>query len=175
MYHTAILAMFAKTTNDMKSLVLYLFFSLVLTGAARSDTARDQDLAQQNLLRAMELLDGAVAHYFTGEDLAMARFYNPYTGVRSEEKGSVWLYTAAIEAVNTILHALQSHQAQGQPALHDAHFGRYRDLLARLYDNLEYYRGTFELTSHTQTREWSVYGVHRASSKGTAKVAGREN
>src|SRR5690606_8220710 len=38
-----------------------------------------------------------------------------------------------------------------------------------------YYEGTFELTSYTQTREWTVYGVHRAATPGTAKVAGIEN
>lgn len=172
----------------MKSLIL-LFFSLTLAVGAYSDDAgnwRDENpsgnngdttytphLAEQNLLRAMEITDEAIARYFTGENLAMARFYNPFTDVRSDEKGSVWMYTAAIEAVNAILHALQAHG--GQSALYDAHFGRYRDLLQRLYDNLAYYQGSFQLTSFTQTREWTVYGVHRASSKGGANVAGREN
>lgn len=173
----------------MKSLIL-LFLSLTLATGACSDDAgnwrsknptgdngdtADTDLAERNLLRAMEITDEAVARYFTGEGMAMARFYNPYTDVRSDEKGSVWMYTAAIEAVNAILHALHAHAAQGASALHEAHFERYSDLLDRLYDNLAYYQGTFELTSFTQTREWSVYGVHRASRKGGANVAGREN
>ncbi len=132
-------------------------------------------LAEQNLLRAMELADSAFAHYFTGDGMAMARFYNPYIEVRSEEKGSVWMYTAAIEATNAILHALQAYEAHGGPHLYEIHTKRYRDQLARLYDNLAYYRGTFELTSFTQTREWSVYGVHRAAMKGSAQVAGKEN
>lgn len=132
-------------------------------------------LAEQNLLRAMELADKAVVDYFSGKGMAMFRFYNPYTDVRSKEKGSVWMYTAAIEATNAILHALQTHKAQGKTGLYDIHDKRYRDLLARLYDNLAYYRGTFKLTSYTQTREWSVYGVHRAASKGVAKVAGIAN
>ncbi len=142
---------------------------------ANADTPAATDLAQQNLLRAMELADAAATHYLQGEDLAMARFYDPYTNVRSDEKGSVWMYTAAIEAVNAILHALQAHRAAGHDALHEAHFGRYQALLARLYDNLAYYQGTFELTSFTQTRTWTVYGVHRARAKGKAKVAGIEN
>ncbi|MFC3196731.1 glycoside hydrolase family 76 protein [Parapedobacter deserti] len=170
-------------------LILLLFFFTLATGACGShgnpgdqtlpdngaNTTAPAELAERNLLRAMELADAAVAHYFTGEGMAMARFYNPYTDVRSNEKGSVWMYTAPIEAVNAILHALQAQKAQGHAELHDAHVERYRDLLARLYDNLAYYQGTFELTSFTQTREWTVYGVHRASSKGNANVAGIEN
>ncbi|WP_262246712.1 glycoside hydrolase family 76 protein [Parapedobacter soli] len=132
-------------------------------------------IAEQNLLRAIELADDAFERYFTGDDFAMARFYNPYTGARSEEKGSVWMYTAAIESVNAILRALHTHAEQQDTDLYSTHAKRYRDLLGRLYDNLAYYRGTFELTSYTQTREWTVYGVHRATTKGSAKVAGIEN
>jgi len=171
----------------MKFLILYTLLSSALadacsenpvvnrTGTQLADTLSTAELAERNLLRAIGIADTAVAQYFTGEDMAMARFYNPYTDLRSEEKGSVWMYTAAIEAVNAILHALQTQQTQGHTVLYDTHFERYRHLLARLYDNLAYYQGTFTLTSFTQTRDWSVYGVHRASTKGGAKVAGREN
>ncbi|MGV3763264.1 glycoside hydrolase family 76 protein [Parapedobacter sp.] len=139
------------------------------------DATATAALADQNLQRAMELADSAFTHYFTGDGMAMARYYDPYTGVRSEEKGSVWMYTAAIEATNALLHALEIQGAYGKPRLYEIHGKRYRDRLARLYENLGYYRGTFELTSFTQTREWSVYGVHRAPTKGGAKVAGKEN
>ena len=138
-------------------------------------TDTTNELSERNLQRAMELADSAFAHYFTDEGLAMARFYNPYTGARSEEKGSVWMYTAAIEATNAILHALRTHDTHGRPDWYHKHAARYLDRLAGLYENLAYYRGTFELTSFTQTREWSVYGVHRAATKGGAKVAGKEN
>ena len=155
--------------------VLMLMTPHTATDYGGTDGATTDGLAQQNLRRAMELADSAFAHYFTGEDMAMARFYDPYSGVRSEEKGSVWMYTAAIESVNTILHALKTHESHGHAELYDTHFERYRDLLAQLYNNLAYYQGAFTLTSYTQTREWSVYGVHRAASKGNAKVAGIEN
>src|SRR5690606_6866982 len=131
--------------------------------------------AVQNLNRAMELTDAAVASHFTGDGMAMARYYNPYTNVRSEEKGSVWMYTAAIEAVNAILHALQVHKENGNATFYDQHFNRYSDLLNKLYDNADYYLGTFQLVSYTQTKEWSVYGVNRGGSKGSAQVAGIEN
>lgn len=174
----------------MKTFILLSFSLTLATGACSNipgnkggegpqghggDTPPATELAEQNLLRAMELADDAIAHYFTGEGMAMARFYDPYTDVRSDEKGSVWMYTAAIEAVNAIMQALKTYDAHGQPTLRDTHSERYRDLLAQLYDNLAYYQGTFELTSYTQTREWTVYGVHRASGKGNANVAGIEN
>ena len=132
-------------------------------------------LSEQNLIRAMELADKAVTAHFTGSGMAMARYYNPYTGVRSDEIGSVWMYSAAIEAVNAILHGLQVQKENGNAAIHDEHFDRYAELLAKLYDNADYYEGTFELVSYTQTKEWSVYGVNRGNAKGTAKVEGIEN
>ncbi|MEG0806915.1 MAG: glycoside hydrolase family 76 protein [Alistipes sp.] len=134
-----------------------------------------QNLAEQNLLRAMEIVDAAMPAYFEGSTLAMARYYNPYTGARSGEKGSVWMYTASIEAVNSILNALTVQKAQGETTLYDQHFQRYADLLAQLYDNADFYKGTFTLTSYTQTKPWTVYGVNRGAAKGTAEVAGIMN
>lgn len=157
---------------------------LLMTVAACNDTASDPapenppvevNLSEQNLSRAMELTDNAISSHFTGDGMAMARYYNPYTEVRSEEKGSIWMYTSAIEAVNAILHALEAQKEHGNIAVYDAHFTRYTELLQKLYDNADYYLGTFQLVSYTQTREWSVYGVNRGGSKGSAKVDGIEN
>lgn len=157
---------------------------MVMLVAACSDTPSDPgpenppqeiSLSEQNLVRAMELTDKAVSAHFTGDGMAMARFYNPYTKVRSEEKGSIWMYTSAIESVNAILHALVAQRDHGNIALYDQNFAKYSDLLYKLYDNADYYLGTFELVSYTQTRQWSVYGVNRGGSKGSAQVAGIEN
>ncbi|MBN2485836.1 MAG: hydrolase [Bacteroidales bacterium] len=139
------------------------------------DPVNEPSLTEQNLLRAMELTDTAINCHFTGDGMAMARYYNPYTEVRSEEKGSIWMYTSAIEAVNAILHALKVQNEKGIVHLYNAHFERYSDLLYRLYENADYYLGTFELISYTQTKEWTVYGVNRGNSKGSALVAGIEN
>jgi predicted alpha-1,6-mannanase (GH76 family) len=158
--------------------------ALLMTIAACSDTASEDgpvnppnevSLSEQNLRRAMELTDNAVSAHFTGDGMAMARYYNPYTNVRSEEKGSVWMYTSAIEAVNAILHALEAQKEHGNATLYNENFNKYTELLDKLYNNADYYLGTFELTSYTQTREWSVYGVNRGGSKGSAQVAGIEN
>src|SRR5690606_31603539 len=51
-------------------------------------------------------------------------------------------------------------------------FQRYADLLSKLYANADYYLGTFELTSYTQTKTWSVYAVDRVNDKGKANVTG---
>lgn len=157
---------------------------LLMVIAACSDTASEDgpvgppnevSLSEQNLRRAMELTDNAVSAHFTGDGMAMARYYNPYTNVRSDEKGSIWMYTSAMEAVNAILHALEEQREHGNAALYNEHFNKYSELLHKLYDNADYYMGTFELTSYTQTKEWSVYGVNRGGSKGSAQVAGIEN
>ncbi|MCE5179603.1 MAG: glycoside hydrolase family 76 protein [Porphyromonadaceae bacterium] len=132
-------------------------------------------LSEKNLKRAMEIADNATTAYFTGDRTAMARYYNPYTGNRSDETGSVWMYTSVIESINAILRALEADREFGNGRLYDAHFSRYIDQLRQLYGNADYYLGTFTLTSYTGTNEWTVYGVHRAALKRKAKVDGIEN
>ena len=132
-------------------------------------------LAEQNLQRAMKMVDSAVSGHFVGEGMKMARFYNPYTNVRSNETGSIWMYTSSIEAVNAILHGLKSLKEDGKAKLYDENFDRYVDLLDKLIVNADYYKGTFTLTSYTQTKEWTVYGVDRGNDKGSARVEGIYN
>lgn len=171
----------------MKKIIPFLLASLVwlMTYACETETspqngskeppAQDADLSIRNLIRSMEILDDAVSAHFTGSNMAMARFYNPHTEIRSSEIGSVWMYSSAIEAVNAILHALKTENELGDGKLYDQNFHRYVELLEQLYDNADYYLGTFTLTSYTQTKEWTVYGVNRGSSKGSAEVEGVMN
>ena len=114
------------------------------------------NLPVQNVARAIELIDNAVECYFTGTGMAMSRYYNPYTGNRSSELGSVWMYTSSIEAVNAAMKAMKTGKTKGETALYDSHFNRYKELLAQLYDNLEFYAGTFTLTSYIWGTERSV-------------------
>ena len=132
----------------------------------------ETDAADRNLLRSMELVDAAVGNYFSNESMSMARYYNPYTQVSSQERASVWMYTSAIEAVNSILRALESQKRLGRTALYDKYNARYTQLLEKLFAGLQYYKGSFTLVSYTQTREWSVYAVNRAGAPGTADVSG---
>ena len=141
----------------------------------KAPISEDPDLSKINLIRSMEILDNAVTAHFKGSDMAMARFYNPYTDSSSTETGSIWMYSSAIEAVNAVLHALKTEKEFGDGKLYEKNFNRYVKLLEQLYDNADYYLGTFTLTSYTQTKEWTVYGVNRGSSKGTAEVEGVMN
>ena len=130
----------------------------------------------ENLDRSMELFDKAYENYFDqSAGMAMSRKYNPYTGKRSGEKGSVWMYTSSIEAVNAILAALEQQKAKGNSDIYDRNFSKYTGVLSKLVSGLDYYRGTFKLVGFTQTRDWSVYAVNRASSANTANVAGIDN
>ena len=167
--------LFRVTTCSLILLTIITACSDTALDNGPEDPPAEVNVSEQNLLRAMELTDNAISSHFTGEGMAMARYYNPYTGVRSEEKGSIWMYTSAIEAVNAILHGLEAQKEHGNAALHAEHFNRYSELLHKLYDNADYYLGTFQLVSYTQTKEWSVYGVNRGGSKGSAKVEGIEN
>jgi predicted alpha-1,6-mannanase (GH76 family) len=172
-----------KTMRRFRGMITIYSLVLLIGISACDDKGSDDPgnppaevpLSEQNLRRAMELTDNAVTSHFTGDGMAMARYYNPYTDVRSDEKGSIWMYTSAIEAVNAILNALEAQKDHGNVAIYDENFSRYSELLNRLYDNADYYLGTFDLVSYTQTHEWSVYGVNRTGSKGTAHVDGIDN
>ena len=143
------------------------------TGAGSGETVTDLSVA--NTGRAIEIIDAAIENYFEGQSMAMSRYYNPYNGQKSEELGSVWMYTSSIEAVNSVLKSLKAQKAAGNSSLYDKHFTRYTELLSRLVDNLEYYAGTFTLTSYTGTNTWTVYGVNRGAGKGSAQVEGVMN
>lgn len=133
------------------------------------------NVPEQNLLRAMQITDAAVENYFEGNNMALAEKFNPYTNSR-EGSGSIWVYTSCIEAVNAIINGITVLKEQGNPELYDQHHARYVELLEKLYRNAGYYQGSFELTSYTQTKEWTVYAVNRSSGDiGTADVSGIMN
>lgn len=136
---------------------------------------QDTELASNNITRSINLFNAASEAYFTSEGLAMRRYYNPLNSYKSSEKGSVWMYTSAIEATNSILQALIDIKDKGEAQLYNEYFTKYKNFLSELIDNLEYYAGTYTLTSYTQTKEWTVYGVNRSNVKGKAAVAGIEN
>ena len=131
------------------------------------------DVNVRNLTRATALFDAAMQHYISG-DMKMADMYNPYTDKASGE-ADVWPYTAAIEACNSILEGYAALTKAGKSAQQGT-AAAYKEQLAKLYDGLEYYAGTFKLTSYTRNnQEWTVYGVHRGAMKGGAKVDGDQN
>jgi hypothetical protein len=131
--------------------------------------------SKQNLTRAIVLADGAMANYFTGSSMSLSRYFNPTNNTRSSELGSVWMYTGAIEATAAVINALNKEKTAGDSELYDKYYGKYSQRLSDLVDNCDYYQGTFTLTSYTQTKEWSVYGVNRGKDKGSAEVEGVMN
>ena len=155
--------------------MLLLLFACTKNSGSKDVKQPVVSIAEQNLQRSIQIADKAVSCYFKGNGMAMARYYNPFLNVSSDEKGSIWMYTSSIEAVNAILHGLKALKDKGNETLYNQNFTRYTDLLLKLYDNADYYLGTFQLTSYTQTKQWSVYGVNRSDSKGQAKVDGVES
>ena len=139
-----------------------------------SKPATPEQWAERDLSRAIALTDTVVAHYFTGTDMTLHRYYNPYTHSVSSEVASVWMYTSAIEAVNSVMEGLKDMK-ESAPNLYNTNYTRYNDLLTDLYKGLEFYSGTYTLTSYTQTKQWTVYSVDRGSSAGTADVEGNKN
>ena len=114
--------------NIMKNLFTLLTLLLLTLVACSNDSAVDEkpdnggtyvpgNLPVQNVARAIELIDNAVEYYFTGTGMAMSRYYNPYTGNRSSELGSVSMYTSSIEAVNAAIKAMKTGKTKGETAL----------------------------------------------------------
>lgn len=156
----------------LKKILILTLLPLWLT-AALAQGGDNHGAARRNITRAMQLLDSTMSKCFTGSDMLMGDIYDLESRT-SQGVADVWPYTAAIEAVNTVMEALESGKDRF-PELYKSNFERYRSLLYQLYSGLDFYSGTFTLTSYTQTRQWSVYGVHRGRAKGGAEVAGIEN
>lgn len=104
----------------MKKLAL-IFISFFTVAFACCDNSDDtsvieqpkltsSEIAEQNILRSMEIVDNAVECYFKGDNMVMSRYYNPYTQSASSELASVWMYTSSIEAVNSIMEALETQK-----------------------------------------------------------------
>lgn len=134
---------------------------------------QDIEQVKTDVERAISILLAAKDAYFNVSGEAMYRYFDPVSKIRTNyEIGSVWMYTAAIEAVNATMRALIDLD---DVALYDRYFTQLKNWLSTLIDNLEYYAGSYTLVSFTQTKNWTVYGVNRSSSKGAANVQGREN
>ena len=142
------------------------------TGGKKEDETK---VSERNLERAVILIENAAKHYSKDGTTALSMTYNPFTSKPSDNLVSVWEYTSSIEAVTAAMNSMKAFRDAGNSAVYDSKYETFKSLLARLYAGLEYYKGTFELTSYTGTATWSPYGVHRASSPGTAAVAGIEN
>lgn len=127
----------------------------------------------ESLRRAIAITDATMKTSFTGNDMRMYDTYNTATH-QGSGVADVWPYTAALEAHCSVLEALEVLKEKDQELYNETH-DRYVTRLRQLYDNLEYYAGSYQLNSYAHVARWTVYGVHRGGSKGTATVTGIEN
>lgn len=75
---------------------------------------------------------------------------------------SVWEYTAAYEAVNSVLEALEAIKTIA-PKLYKDNRAKYVKLLGEMYKGMQMYKGSFSLPSYTGRNTWSVYSVGRGA------------
>ena len=127
-----------------------------------------------NLRKAITLADAVFAHSLdtlNGEQ-RLSFYYDLQLQRPSTRIVSVWEYTTALEAVGSIMEALDGMR-QLEPQLYETHFPRYAARFHSLFMGMDYYKGTFRLNSYTRHQaEWSPYGVNRAHAKGQAQVDG---
>lgn len=156
----------------MKKIILSIAFAISISSAS-ADTA--SETAIQDLKRAIEMTDATMERSFTGGTSAM-RMYDLYNVNNEQGSGTadVWPYTAALEAHCSVLQALDILKEQ-EPQLYNDNHDRFVTRLKQLFNSLDYYRGTYTLNSYAQIKTWSIYGVHRSGTKGTATVTGIEN
>lgn len=155
-----------------KSLMTLALLTYAFAGIRAASDA-DTQTALRNIDRAMAIADATWEKTMRGTDdnLYMVDVYNTQTGEVSGPS-DVWPYTAAIEAHCSILEALALVK-DVDAALYNEKSAVYKHRLNLLIDNLEYYRGTYRLSSYaTSNKECSPYAVPRASRKGGADVRG---
>lgn len=153
-----------------KHIPIFLLFSCLLFPI--SCTA-DESVALTDLRRAIALTDATMQKSFTGNDL---RMYDTYDVSTQQGSGTadVWPYTAALEAHCSVLEALEQLKDEA-PDLYADTRQRYVTRLKSLFNNLDFYAGTYVLNSYASARRWTIYGVHRANERGKAAVTGIEN
>lgn len=157
----------------MKKLFLMFVLTVCAFFGTHAANKTDKRTAMRNIKRAMAIIDATWEKTMRGteDNLYMADVYNTQTGEVSGPS-DVWPYTAAIEAHCSLLEALQSVKKVNEKLYKEKWF-KYKHQLDLLINNLEYYRGTYKLSSYATTdKRWSPFAVPRASKKGGADVSG---
>ena len=158
--------------------ILVCCLGLASSQAVKAELTADQQLAMRNIERAMAIADatwnkGAIVN--GDKDIALCDVFDINVDDKSGPS-DVWPYTAAIEAHCSMLEALDElakvddDEAREFVAQHKAH---YTEKLNQLIDNLEWYRGTYNLASYaTSSKSVSPYAVPRAGRRNGADVSG---
>ena len=155
--------------------VLAAIMALICATTLSAQELTSQELAVRNLERAIAMNDAIFDAMYDQRTHRLYFYYNVNTqGRANNDVVSVWEYTAALEAVNSVLEGLIELQ-ESNPELYEEHFSKNVKRMENLYKDMDYYKGTFSLVSYTGRNTWSPYGVHRANNPGQANVAGIEN
>jgi len=145
---------------------------------AKAELTETQQLAKRNVERAMAIIDatwdkGAIVKSNT--NIAMCDVFDINVDDKSGPS-DVWPYTAAIEAHCSLLEAMDALNELGDEATSKfvaENRAHYADRLNLLIDNLEWYRGSYQLPSYaTASKTVSPYAVPRAWARGKADVSG---
>ena len=159
-----------------KSSLLLTLGTMVLSGAyasAAPASSEDMELAAENIKRASKIMDITWSRASIGKDgdFGLKDQIHFKTSI-DFGPSDVWPYTAAIEAHNSMLEALEAIK-KWNPTVYDTYYSKYRSRLDQLIDNLEWYRGTYSLASYaTEAKDVSPYAVPRAGQRGGANVTG---
>ena len=166
--------MTTRNTLHMSAIRQTCFLGLLLFFAVPLHSFAEESAAISDLQRAIQMVDATMEKSFT--DGNNFRMYDTYDTNSKGGSGvaDVWPYTAALEAHCSVLEALDALKDEA-PQLYQDNHDRFVRRLKNLYNALDYYRGTYTLNSYAQIKNWSIYGVHRGGSKGTAAVTGIEN
>ena len=156
-----------------RNILLILLISIIGSFTVNAALTDNQQKAIQDIKRSKDIIDATWKTCIKGhsKNMYLVDTYDTQTGAVSGPS-DVWPYTAAIEAHCSILEALDAIK-DIDPALYNENFELYKSHLEQLIDNLEFYRGSYRLSSYaTSDKEWSPFAVPRASSRGAADVSG---
>lgn len=156
-----------KTTMKIPLILLFVHLWCTISIAQTSKIV-------QNLNRAIAILDATIEHSFRGND---QNFYMvDVCNVDNDEvsgPSDVWPYTAVVEAHCSVLEALEAIK-NIDPQLYANNYDRLIKRLNTLIENLDYYRGSYSLTSYASKRTWNVYAVPRGATPNKGKIAGND-
>lgn len=145
---------------------------------AKAELTENQQLAKRNVERAMAIMDatwdkGAIVN--GDNDIALCDVFD-ITNDDKSGPSDVWPYTAAIEAHCSLLEALEELEKVDDESIRQFvadNKDHYTNRLNQLIDNLEWYRGSYNLASYaTSSKSVSPYAVPRSSRRGGADVTG---
>lgn len=161
----------------MKKLKMCIFGMAVIPFTGMAALTENQELALRDIDRCMTMVDAVWSHSIkgSGANIYLGDTYDLEGRGTSKGVSDVWPYTAVIEAHCSLLEALEAAKDIA-PELYEENYEKYVAQLDQLIDNLEWYRGTYDLASYAvESKKVSPFGVHRGGSRGKAAVTGIEN